>query len=373
MPLRCIKNNQNFYSFNLNDKEWEALRKENKQTDCLRFKCCDSKVKLTQSSLGTKFFAHLRKGECTSEPESKEHLLAKEHIVEGIKRTGWDFETEANPEKCDITPIGREWQADVLATKNKAKIAFEVQWSRQDKAETIRRQNRYKESDVRCLWLFKQSDFISNNKDTPAFQIRLDSKNKSFDVYMPSSCYREEKAKENSDYWLPPMSLQDFVEGCLAGKLKFAPAIGQKIPLEIFTSEVSCMSKWCKKTINIITELTFRVDKVMPYCPFISADVHTKGIEKWLLEWLSIPLLKSHNIGRLKVRKSWMENEEKASYFSNGCIHCDSIFPEYYEYYEEETLPQIKLNVLFTKELADLFWQQNVAYWWFDRKSTMES
>lgn len=116
MPLKCLNNNQPIYSFDFNENEWEALRKENKQTKCLETSCCNEKVVLKTSPLGTKYFAHVRKGECTTAPMTAEHILAQLHIIEGIKRTSWKFEPEANPEKCEITPTGREWQADVLAT-----------------------------------------------------------------------------------------------------------------------------------------------------------------------------------------------------------------------------------------------------------------
>lgn len=365
MPLKCLNNNQLIYSFNLNDDEWEALRNENKDTKCLETACCHVGVVLKTSPLGTKYFAHARKGECITAPMTAEHILAQLHIIEGIKRTDWIFEPEANPEVSEITPTGREWQADVLATKNKSKVAFEVQWSRQTIKETIRRHDRYKNSKVRALWFFRQDDFISN-KGMPAFQIDFDTANKLFKVYLrPIRYWTDDKPK------LPFILLQDFVEGCLTGKLIYSPVIGKTIPLEVSTTNIQC--KRCKRTTNIITGLNFLVSEVLPNCPNIPANIYTKGIEKWLLEWLPAGLLKAHIIGKLKVRKSFMQVEKEASYFSNGCAHCDGIQPKHFEYRldNNEEIPLIKLNILFTQELADIFWNDYVHYWWFDRDKSI--
>lgn len=359
MPLKCFNNNKPIYSFDFNEDEWEALRKENKQTKCLETSCCNEKVVLKTSPLGTRYFAHIRKGECKTAPMTAEHILAQLHIIDGIKRTNWDFEPEANPEKCEITPTGREWQADVLATKNKHKIAFEVQWSRQSIKETLRRHNRYKDSNVRALWFFRQSDFIAD-KENPAFQIEFNEVEKSFKVHLrPVPYWGDDKPRP------PAIPLQDFVEGCLTGKLVYAPIIGKTVELEVLTINQQC--KRCKKHTNIITGLKFLVSNIISYSPDIHASIHTSGIQEHLLKWLPVGLLKAHIIGKLKVRKSFMAVEREATYFSNGCYHCDGIQPKFYaDKSLEIEQPLIKLNIVFTKELADIFLNRQTNYWWFD-------
>lgn len=361
MPLRCKRLDHDIYSYNLTQEEWDKLRIENNATSCLHTHCCDSEVVLKTSPLGTRYFAHKRKGKCATAPESKEHIEAKRQIVEGIQRTTWIAQSEED----GTTPDGNKWTADVLATKGTCKVAFEVQWTKQDDGETIRRQKRYRVSNVRGLWLFRQHDFISD-KDTPAFQIRLDVKTGNFNVYMPSSKYRAEKAKGDPDCWLPSIPLQEFVEGCLTGRLIYAPAVGRSLPLVVDTTTITC--KRCKKETNIITGLTLKVDDVLPLARSIHFSIYTEGIEPWIHKWLAPKLLRQHKIGRLKVRKSFLEVEKEKPYFSNGCFHCDGIQPRYFEdrIYEDE--PTIKINVVVERELAGLFWARYVNYWWFDRK-----
>ncbi len=357
MPLKCLKSKEHIYSFNLGEDEWDLLRLENKKTDCLATECCGSKVVLKTSKLGTRFFAHARKGICKTAPESAEHILAKIEIVEGIRRTSWVATAEHKDSE------GGNWQADVLATKNKSRIAFEVQWSRQTLAETNKRHIRYKASGVRDVWLFKQYDFRSD-KDLPAFQIRYDEQQNSFDVYIPSPLNRFSLHKDKYSLF-PPIPIRDFVEGCLTGKLKFAPAIGSIIPLNVLMAERLC--KRCKRNTNIVTELTFCISEVFQGCFDLNASIHTRGIEKWLPEWLPDKLLKSKRVGKLKFRKSFMEVENHATYFSNGCFHCDGIQPRYYEnglYHEEQQLA--KVDILFTEEMAAMFSEVFTAYWWFD-------
>lgn len=139
MPLKCFREDQAIFAFDLeSDDAWEALRAENATRKHLRMLCCGAAVTLRTSKLGTKHFAHARRGPCATALESAEHLLAKRIIVEGARRTDWEAVSEQAGDPHEVEP----WIADVLATKGRRKVAFEVQWSRQDDAETRRRQRR---------------------------------------------------------------------------------------------------------------------------------------------------------------------------------------------------------------------------------------
>lgn len=145
----------------------------------------------------------------------------------------------------------------------------------------------------------------------------------------------------------------------------YTPIIGKTVPLEVLTINQQC--KRCKKHTNIITGLRFLASHVLRNDQDLHASVYTPGIQPYLLEWLPVGLLKAHIIGKLKVRKSFMAVEKEASYFSNGCHHCDGIQPLYYEDKSMEIEePLIKLNILFTKDLANIFYQGHINYWWFD-------
>ena len=166
MPLKCLRGDEAIYAFDVeSDEAWKGLRKRNAEAKDLRMRCCGASVVLRTSKLGTRHFAHARRDPCSTAPETAEHLLAKMAVVDGIRGTGW----KALPEQEGRTPDGEGWKADVLAEKGKARVAFEIQWSRQDEAETERRQRRYADAGVRGLWLFRQHDFPTG-KETPAFR-----------------------------------------------------------------------------------------------------------------------------------------------------------------------------------------------------------
>ncbi|MCK1506316.1 hypothetical protein IVB21_15655 [Bradyrhizobium sp. 18] len=115
------------------------------------------------SARGLNFFAHKSRGPCRSGPEAEEHLALKLLAVAAARRAGWDCSTEAR----GASPSGEAWTADVLAQKGRHKIAIEVQLSSQTNEEILRRQERYRQSGVRCLWLVRQPGFPVS-KDLPA-------------------------------------------------------------------------------------------------------------------------------------------------------------------------------------------------------------
>ena len=94
MPLSCKSGNISICAIEYDAAQWDELRSLNAADDHLRIGCCDSQVTLKTSKLGTRFFAHRRRGACTSAPETAEHLLVKEIIARAIAGTGWTVATE---------------------------------------------------------------------------------------------------------------------------------------------------------------------------------------------------------------------------------------------------------------------------------------
>lgn len=368
MPLKCLRGEEEIYSFNIeSDEAWEALRKTNAKAKDLRMPCCEAAVVLRTSKLGTKHFAHARIDSCKTAPETAEHLLAKMAVVEAIRETDWT----PLPEQAGHTPSGEEWRADVLAVKGKAKVAFEIQWTRQDKAETVRRQKRYDAAGVRGLWLFRQKDFPVG-RETPAFRLVFEPETKTFRILLPSAFYHREwvgKTKEDAHYWGQSIPLATFVAGALKGKLRFAPALGLTLPIEVSKAEIHCWR--CNELTGVVLGLNFAASRVLPGCPDIPTTIYKlaeqlpKGNEV-VMAMLPARLLNSHGIGTIKPRFS---NKTGRTYLSNGCVHCDAIQGRFYEHdfaYDGKTAFETEAEFIAEWGEALTSEKSHIYKWWFN-------
>lgn len=175
MPLRAYINDEEIISIDLDERQWDDLKKLVKSKEAiLKLPCCNQEGFLRKSSKGLMHFVHAQsEHNCDWKPESPEHLRAKIEIIEACKENGW----KAIPEFAESN-----WRADVLAIKNDKRIAFEIQWSKQSFEETKFRQERYKESNVRGCWFFrtvpkelkKYYEELLAVKEIPVFKISKD-------------------------------------------------------------------------------------------------------------------------------------------------------------------------------------------------------
>ena len=170
MPLRAQIDGKNVSAIEFDNAAWAALKK-NYKTANLHMPCCQNKAIPKTSKLGNFFFSHARRGECTSAPESAEHIYLKTTIAMAAQACGWSVVTEAQGETLD----GARWVADVLCTKVRAKVALEVQLSYQTTSELAARQDCYRKAGVRSAWFaghkrFK-TDYIHASKDIPVFYL----------------------------------------------------------------------------------------------------------------------------------------------------------------------------------------------------------
>lgn len=374
MPLKCLRGEEEIFAFNVeDDAAWRRLRESNAEARDLRMPCCGAAVVLRTSPLGTRHFAHARRGPCSSAPETAEHLLAKRIVVDGIRRTAWSARTEQE----GTTPDGERWRADVLATKGKAKVAVEIQWSRQDHDETLRRQDRYDEAGVRGLWLFRQIDLPMFFNVIPAFRLRFDAASKKFAVSLPSALYHPKrigpKDKDDPKWWSQTVELSKFAEGAVGGRLKFSPAIDATLPLDIRATPTTC--RRCGSTTRVVTDMRLAASKVFPGHPDLPLSLRAfdevVGGAEFLEHWLPPSLLRRHGIGALKERRSGLDVENHASYLSNGCVRCDALQARWFEDRltgEEEFA--LSVDVLFAGGLAVQFrhFGSMLDRWWFDER-----
>ena len=369
MPLKCFRDDEAIFAFDTeSDAAWQKLRNENAANHSLKMPCCGAGVTLRTSKLGTKHFAHTRRGPCSTAPETAEHLLAKRMIIEGIRRTDW----AALPEQAGESPGFGSWIADVLATKEKRKVAFEVQWSPQSESETRYRQERYKAAGVRGLWLFRQHDFPVK-KDTPAFRLVLNEETKLLNVQIPSPSYDptwiSAKEKNEPRYWQQSIELSKFVEGALTGRLSFAPALGAIMPVEVHTAPTLCWN--CQQETRVVMNLVFAVSRIFPSCADIELTIHSfaDGLEDGVpvvMGLLPAPLMKRHGIGVIKPRYSKTEGR---AYLSNGCVHCDALQGRHFEHHlAYDTEKSLEVEAKFEKKWGPLLEdaENDIYRWWFN-------
>jgi len=229
MPLTCVtKTGDVLLASNYDATSWRALAADNRNNKHLVMPCCGRLAILKTSHLGTMFFAHIRREGSICPSESEEHLLAKDLVARAAIQAGWHAETEVA-----LKPHGLV--ADVLATKGKRRIAFEIQWSRQKWEDTEKRHATYKKAGVRALWLFKQSDY-PRSQEIPAFKLVRDKGNHTFQVWV----WREGHDYEKVSMPTQAVELQQFISGALSGKLRWMPALGLTVPVVGYIANFLC-------------------------------------------------------------------------------------------------------------------------------------
>jgi competence protein CoiA len=103
----------------------------------------------------------------------------------------------------------------VLAYKGEAKVAIEIQWSPQTNEESLNRQERYRQSGVRCLWLFRPSGFPVS-KDFPAARVSGDL-TRGFKVHL--GCQE--------------MPVDEFLDAVFAKRFRYGIPLGAKAIVRI--------------------------------------------------------------------------------------------------------------------------------------------
>lgn len=217
-----------------------------------------------------------------------------------IARTfGWNAATEVTGK----TPEGEEWRADVLATKGTKRIAFEVQWSAQTDAETLRRQAQYARSGIRCLWLFRQRSFPDSD-EVPAVRI-FGSVKEGLSVLLKGGRV---------------LSIAEFLTAVFEHRFKRTPPPGCLARLRIVTKEIDCWK--CGVFTRIVTRII--VENGASDWEFNLVDFQTMAE----FESLLAPLVPNvPELGEIKFRYS---QTTKGRYLSNGCHECGALIGDFF-------------------------------------------
>lgn len=306
MPLRASLAEQMVQAFEFDAEAWADLRCTYRGRD-LRTACCGNLAIPKRSPLGTQFFAHVKRGDCTSVPETKEHLLAKSTIAKAALAAGWRVTTEC----AGLTPEGDAWIADVLAERNGARVALEVQWSQQVIEDYRARQARYARSGVRAAWLVRrmptEGTFRSEvraNHELPIFAISIPEGGASFEVPRFG------------------VGLEAFVTGMLTGSLRWAPRVGRRYELGIVPAGETCWR--CRKPTAVMIAMTLKdaqLGKVASHLVIEEEEL------RFLVPFLTQDVRHRFRLGVVKSRFSRTVGDR---YLSQGCAHCDALMGMHY-------------------------------------------
>ncbi len=228
MPLRAIDAaGANLHAFEFEDAAWARLKEQYRQLG-LRMPCCETPAIPKTSPRGTCFFAHVRRGQCATAPESDEHLYCKFLIARAAQRAGWTVTTECRGQ----TPAGEKWIADIMCEKGTARVALEVQMSPQTDEVTRYRQERYLESGVRASWFFScavRPEPIRHDQALPTFRLS------------PVAIGHEPWIL---DFERP---LSEFVEGMLTRRLRWSTP-DRTVPVHVEYMKDTCWA--CKNPVK---------------------------------------------------------------------------------------------------------------------------
>ena len=263
--------------------------------------CCQAQVVLKKSPRGTQFFAHKSVGECSAAQETEAHRRLKWIAVDAARRHGWDAETEV----AGTTDRDDQWRADVLARKGKHRVAVEIQWSSETNEEVSRRQERYAESGVRCLWLFRYGGFPVS-RELPAVRVR-GNLDEGFVALIPTGSGK------------PSLPVQEFFDKVFNRQFHFGLPLGCKAIIEVQAGLFLCFS--CLAKTRIVTAI---VVDVGPYkYRFNMGDL---VVDLELFKRIRGRIPDRLGIGSIKPR---YRKAQKSYYLSNGCAKCGARLGDY--------------------------------------------
>jgi hypothetical protein len=148
MALKAHVDGIEVQSWRCSPDRWKELVIASKKHQIAVTMCCCGTRGILRKGSRRPHFAHYRRPEnCNHRDESREHEEAKWIIAQACLEAGCEVNTEVS---------GPGYIADVLATKDGKEIAFEVQLTYQTLDVTEERRQRYRNDNVRDIWLFKK-------------------------------------------------------------------------------------------------------------------------------------------------------------------------------------------------------------------------
>ena len=330
MPLKAKINGRPVISVDIPEEEWKQLQERLRQDrGAVELYCCDSPVFLRTSKLGTNHFVHRLKKPCGWEPETYEHLKAKELIFKICRLEGWVAEPEYILDDCI---------ADVFASDGNRHVAFEIQLSRQSAEITIERHKKYIRRGMKCIWLFRNIPrSLVSDTYLPVFELRREDT--VFTVRIDST----------------PIKLTDAVVKFLRGEIRYRKkyTFRKHQSADLYSFDMVCWQ--CKKPTPVVAVYSYYRYRCGVSPCRMSLDDDDIGREVARLQKEGMEELKV--VGPIEKRRSKATGKE---YWSNCCRWCGALIGRRYlqgafiDQYRYEPEPLMKAPfVLQSKREAD--------------------
>ena len=320
MPLKAKINGKTVISIDMNDEEWDKLKKavRSKKTS-ITLLCCNKTAYTRTSKLGTKHFVHKTKKNCNWESESIDHLRAKEIVYKACIEEGWYAEPEYSLDDCI---------ADIFATDGKRKVGFEIQLSKQTKEDTINRHKKYVKHGIKCVWflkrfprnLFPNKNFCAFSifKENDIFFTGIDGEKLELDTLVKKMIRREIRFRDKHIYRRNQIAdIYKFNIECWK--------CGRQTPvISVNSNYISCCG----------------VDN------FNNMNLTVESLGKTISELQKKRLKELSDIGTIKKRYS---KTIGSSYWSNGCKWCGALIgkhfllDEFMSYLNTDPVPVLKI------------------------------
>lgn len=364
MPLSCTTNTgKALMAFDYDVVSWRRLVEENRRNKHLAMACCGRSVVLKTSHLGTRFFAHTRRLDSKCAVETEQHLLAKDIIAKAVVAAGWKAETEA-----PLREVNRI--ADVLATREKVRVAFEVQWSRTRDLEI--RHKAYRTARIRGLWLLKHVD-VWSSREVPAFRLVYAPNDRRFDVWVwdDRAYLTDKKCKP-----IQVVELSRFVRGALGGRLQWRPAHGIRVPAELITISTQCRT--CFRAVGLVDRIRFCPGMVLPGHKDIvlSLDAFGEFPEPFRSQVVSERLLALEGvIIRRRFTPALVSRFKKVDVPHIECVCAGCNSPQYhYDLRRQEPREErvaVRFDLQLNSETLDKIpgLDSSISCWWFDERT----
>lgn len=197
----------------------------------------------------------------------------------------------------------------------------------------MRRQERYRASGVRGLWLLRQPGFPIT-KDLPAVCIGGDLSD-GFIALLPRSRHMRASHRSLPEVWAQAFPMDGFLQAAFERRFQYGLKPDHAADLSIWTGNMDCWSCGCETKIIRQVQLSVLGQQF----GLGIAEVERYGVLDSLVPHLSsIP-----GIGIIKRRYS---RTMESNYASNGCAHCDALIGQHFEHQaERDNVPVMTLQV----------------------------